>query len=343
MYPVGTERGHIQRVGAARVTHPRPSRVAIHGEVGDLAAPARVAVAHIVSPFPDLPGLGLALALEPGFPIERFGRTWRVELGADALGAVQRLRRGTPKSASEIPSTLQGRLGFDKTTGVAPAWNEAAKRFEQREQHDGDVVPFVIRLRDLSVAFQRTSKVRRQSFIGALQRILRDASGDPRWKVDDRLTRLSWGQFKAEVSRVTEIAVTVGPTNPGWQGQELFQPFIEEVGAERAKIVMTGDILDIDSRPVDQARVHALDHEYGSLLVKGLTEDNVAMRFNSEDPVPILDTGAERRPDGLVAYETLEAAIEQADAIAEDIEQQTPSSPSERGSGEDESSAGHLD
>lgn len=304
--------------------------------------PAKIAVAHIVSPTPELLAGGLGLALGAGVPVERFGRTWRVELRDTGTETLLALRRGLADDAgspAEVPPTLSGRLGFDKTTGQAPAWNDRRNQFEVQSQHDGDVVPFVIRLSDLAVSFQRTSKIKRQSFIGAFQKILREVSQDDRWKVEDRLTLISWTQFTEEAERATQITIKVRPTNPGWPGQELLQPYIEETQGEKAKITINGDDLDLDSRPVEQARVHAIDYEYGELEVKGVNEEGIDVTFDSADPVPILDTESERSPDGSVPQRALIDAFAQADAITEEVEGRSRTSLDDDSTTEDQAEA----
>lgn len=284
-------------------------------------AKAKLTVARITSPAIDRPGKGLGDALVPGLPVERFNRTWRLEVSRSVLASL----RGAPsKTPSPAPTMIRGRLGFDKTTGEAPAWDETAEAFVVRTQHDGDVVPFVIRLSDLTVAFQRTSKIHRQSFIGAMQKLLREGGQNDKWKVDDRLTRRAWEEFVTEVTVVTEVRIVVRPTNPGWAGQDLYQPFIDELGGDLATIIVKGDSLDLDSRPLIQAREHAIAHDYGDLTVKGANADGTEVRFDSDDAVPILDTSSDRPPGGEVSHEVLEHALEQADEIASDRQKAAP-------------------
>lgn len=266
---------------------------------------ARVTVARIDSPLSSSLDQGLGTALNAGWPVERYNRTWRLELGQEIIEAI---RRGLA-----LPRRIPGRLGFDKTTGIAPAWDDSEKRFVARSQHDGDVVPFLLRTSDLTVAFQRTSKIRRQSFIGALQLILRDSSDNDAWSVRDLTTDRSWEEFRATAAVVTEVTITVMPTNPGWDGQELFEPYIDEMGGQRARITVTGEELDLDSSPIQQAMTHALENEYGELKANGRTDSGETVRFDSDEPVPALDEVAERTPDGEVGYESLAQVLDEFD------------------------------
>lgn len=271
---------------------------------------ARVTIARIESPYMERKDRGLGLALVPGLPIERFNRTWRLEVSREIVAAA--------RDNQSVPALIPGRLGFDKTTGEAPAWDEKEERFVPLRQHDGDVVPFLIRTSDMSVAFQRTSKIKRQSFIGAFQRLLREGSVDDAWLVRDRTTERSWDQFQLETVRVTEVTIVVRPTNPGWAGQELFQPYIDEMGGETARITVRGDDLDINSEPIEQARTHAIEKHYGALEAKGVTESGAPVAFDSDDPVPIIDTSVERGPDGTVSYESLSETLERVDRLDEE-------------------------
>lgn len=266
--------------------------------------PARVTIARIESPYADRTDKGLGAALVPGLPVERYGRTWRIEIDPTVM---QRVRDGDP------PNRMAGRLGYDKTTGEAPAWDEQAERFVPTRQHDGDVVPFLVRLSDLSVAFQRTAKIRRQSFIGALQLLLREGAQSEAWSVVDRTTSRTWAEFERAVEKVTRVRIVIGPTNPGWRGQELFEPYIEDMGGDEAVITIKGDDLDLDSDPIAQARTHAIQHDYGELEVKGVTADGAQVAFDSGDPVPIVDIDVTRDTDGSVDYSALNDALNRMD------------------------------
>lgn len=268
---------------------------------------ARVTVARIESPYPQRGDKGLGIALVPGLPIDRFNRTWRIEVAPDIVIVARDEQR--------VPAHIRGRLGYDKTTGEAPAWDEKAARFIPQRQHDGDVVPFVIRTSDLSVAFQRTSKIKRQSFIGAFQKLLREGSQNDGWLVRDRTTTRSWEDFRSKAVRITEVVIVVRPTNPGWAGQELFEPYIEELGGDLAKITVAGEDLNLDSGPVEQAKTHALENDYGALEVKGETADGAPVKFDSDDPVPVLDASVERGAEGDVAYDALEDALRRLDEL----------------------------
>lgn len=264
----------------------------------------RVTVARIFSPRPERRDRGLARAIVPGLPIDRYGRTWRIEMSRAHLESLR-------KNARSV-THLRGRLGFDKTTGAAPSWNDKQNAFVEVRQHDGDVVPFSIRLSDLSIAFQRTSKIKRQSFIGSFQRLLREGDGDEGWTVEDLLTKLSYEDFRARAATIEQVTIVVRPTNPGWSGQELFEPYIEALHGEEARITVKGIDLDLDSEPIEQALVHAVDHDYGELMIKAKNEDGIPIQFDSEDPVPVVDQSANRPTGGEVSYDDLEAAIENA-------------------------------
>jgi hypothetical protein len=286
-------------------------------------AKARITLAQIQSPVHDRFRHGIGEALIPGLPIIRYGRTWRPEIARDQI---DRLR-----DPDERVEYVTGRLGFDKTTGEAPAWDETSKEFRSRVQHDGDVVPFLLRLSDLTVSFQRTSKIKRQSFIGALQSLLREGSQDDGWKVADLLASIGWTEFKSQVAITQRVTVVVRPTNPGWAGQDLYEPYIEELGGDETKIVVKGNNLNLDSRPIEQARRHAIENGYGELSVEGETQDGSEIAFDSGDPVPLVDTYAERQSDGRVSTESLFEALHRIDEVRENGAaggQEDPRSPS---------------
>ena len=301
-----------QREDDHRVGHPRIGRrltlfFAYVEKRRHAVIAARVTVARIESPYRTRKDKGLGVALVPGLPVDRFNRTWRLEVDRNVMR--------TLRASERIPSQVRGRLGFDKVTGEAPAWNEDLGQFVPLPQHDGGVVPFLIRTSDLSVAFQRTSKIKRQSFIGALQKLLREGSGNDNWLVRDWATERSWEEFRATAVRVTEVTIIVMPTNPGWAGQKLFQPYIDELGGEKAKITVTGDDLDLDSTPIEQAKTHAIERGYGELEAKGITSTGAAVRFDSDDTVPVIDSSVERGREGEVPYEALQETLERLDEL----------------------------
>ncbi|HSH79344.1 MAG TPA: hypothetical protein VLA19_12530 [Herpetosiphonaceae bacterium] len=105
------------------------------------------------------------------------------------------------------------------------------------------------------------------------------------------------------------------PTNPGWAGQELFQPYIEDLGGDRAKIVVTGDDLDLDSEPIAQARTHALERDYGELEAKGVTGTGATIKFDSDETVPVIEAIVERGAEGEVPYEALQETLDRLDEL----------------------------
>src|SRR5215467_7041745 len=111
------------------------------------------------------PGLSLSSLLVPGATTERYRRIWHV---------------GRTDRESEV---IYGRLGFEGS-GVADLWSEQQLDFEETTTPAGVAAPFAISMTTLALVFQtRGQDIKVTSFTGALQGILRDASGQD-WSVE---------------------------------------------------------------------------------------------------------------------------------------------------------------
>jgi hypothetical protein len=147
--------------------------------------------------------------LVPGASTERYNRIWHV-------------------GRTEVDDGFFfGRLGFEGS-GTADLWNEEERDFEEARTPAGVAAPFAIELSNLKLVFQtRGQDIRVTSFIGAMQGILRDASGQD-WRIETAKTEMSFRQWRATVERVTQMRFHIEPPNPNYQGRPTLQPGIRQ-------------------------------------------------------------------------------------------------------------------
>jgi len=193
-------------------------------------------------------------ALRAGTQVERHNRLWR-------MGQVREER-----------GVLYGRIGFEAAGSLTEVWNEAKKDFEDAVFPSGVTSPFGLRLDDLVIVFQlRGNTIRRQSFAGALQALMRIASGS-RWLVEPIQRRVPFSDWQASVERIVEMRFRLERPNPHYGGRDMVESIIEDTGSEMADMVLRAsedslDGLNIDSDFVTQAVEHAL--LYGDLKATG--------------------------------------------------------------------------
>jgi hypothetical protein len=153
----------------------------------------------------DEPRAQLVHILEPGASTERYNRVWHV---------------GRTSVDGDI---LFGRLGFEGSA-AADLWNEEDKDFEGARTPSGVAAPFAIQLSDFRLVFQtRSQDIRVTSFTGAMQGILRDASGQD-WRIETARSEMSFNQWRQTVDRVTQMRFNVEPPNPNYQDRPDLVP-----------------------------------------------------------------------------------------------------------------------
>jgi hypothetical protein len=194
----------------------------------------------------------LTQALVPGASVDRYGRTWRIG------------------HTSTDGNRLLGRIGFEgeRQTFI---WDEQAKDFVPGPTPNGLVVPFVINLDSLRVVFHvRPPLIRARSFTGALEGILRYATGDD-WRVEPVTRHVSFEEWRATVSRVTRMYFHVEPPNPNWEGRPQLQSLMSRLGdLDSADFLFVAESgVQTDDELVKELVDHVYRRHYGRSTADG--------------------------------------------------------------------------
>jgi hypothetical protein len=204
--------------------------------------------------------------LVPGASTERYQRLWHV---------------GRTEVEEGI---LYGRLGFEGT-GTADLWNDQDKDFEEAHTPAGVASPFAVNLDNLDLVFQtRGQDIRVTSFTGAMQGILRDASGED-WRVESPRTQMSFNEWRATVTKVTQMRFTLEPPNPNYEGRPDLERLIAGANLSAAALILRSDVgVMTDSQIVLELLDH-VDHGYGSSVAVGdrpINGETVESVYSSE-------------------------------------------------------------
>lgn len=240
----------------------------------------KVARAQIIPPaqqslFQETPGAELIRLLVPGASTERYQRVWHV-------------------GRTEVEEDyLYGRLGFE-STGSADLWNDERKDFEEASTPAGVASPFAINLTNLGLAFQtRGQDIRVTSFIGAMRGILRDASGQD-WAIETARTHMSFSEWRATVTRVTQMRFALEPPNPNYEGRPDLERLIAGASLSAADLTLRSDNgIITDSQIVVELLDH-VDRGYGRSVAVGerpingeIVESVYSSELNGETEVAI--------------------------------------------------------
>ena len=216
-----------------------------------------------------------------GTSAERHNRVWR--MGQRALGE----------------DFLLGRLGFTNADTPTEIWDEERKDFVEAAYPNGFTSPFAIRISDLVVSFQlRSGHIKFQSFAGALQALMREASGDA-WRVEALNKPITFERWRASVDRVLTMNFTLWPPNPNYKGRPLIKEVIAKTSSDQLRFIFTADPddllgLDTDADFLRQAVTHAAKG-YGDFRAVGERPDDEGdvrrVKFDSKlgetDVVPV--------------------------------------------------------
>lgn len=217
----------------------------------------RVAFGRIVRDANELPTDSLdelRLALAPGTMTERHRRVWR-------MGQTR-----------EDDGVIFGRIGFQSRGSVTEVWNAEKNDFEEQVFPSGVTSPFAIRTADFRIAFQlRGGTIRRQSFVGAFQALLREASRS-RWIVESLRREVAFSEWRHEVDRIVSMRFRLERPNPHYGDRDFVRELVYGTGSAMASILLRthdDDLsgLDVDSDFVSQAVEHA--STYGTFRAVG--------------------------------------------------------------------------
>jgi hypothetical protein len=263
----------------------------------------KVARARVIPPqqpslFEPDPGDEVRRILVPGASTERYGRIWHV---------------GRTEVEDGI---LYGRLGFEGS-GLADLWSEDDKDFQETRTPAGVAAPFAIQLTGLRMVFQtRGQDIRVTSFVGAMQGILRDATGQS-WRIETDRREVTFAQWRSTVEKVTQMRFTVEPPNPNYEGRPDLERLIEGASLSAAEIVLRsedGIVTDADivTQLLDHAeRGYGRDVAVGERTVDGEVVESVySSELHGETEVAVRPANPET---GEVERETLRQELTRAD------------------------------
>jgi hypothetical protein len=239
--------------------------------------------------------LQLERAIVAGTSAERHNRLWRMGQRSIQDGHVL------------------GRLGFTNAEAPTEVWDDSKKDFVEAAYPNGYTSPFAIRISDLVVSFQlRSGQIKFQSFAGALQALMREASHEA-WRVHPLTRPVTFEKWRQSVDRVVTMTFTLHPPNPNYKGRPLIREAIGATAAEQLRIVASADQddlegLDTDAAFIKQAIMHA-ERGYGAFRAVGERTDDDGhlrrVRFDEEvgetDVVPV----SADPETGEVSFETL--------------------------------------
>lgn len=249
----------------------------------------------------------LQSAIRAGTAAERHGREWR--MGQHSVDEAY----------------LYGRLGFMHAHAPTEVWSDTATDFVDEAFPSGFTSPFAVRISDLVVAFQlRSGHIKRQSFAGALQALMRTASGDA-WQVVPMVRPITFERWRASVSRVTTMSFKLQPPNPNYKGRPLVQSVIKGAGADMVTFVLRAGAddlagLDTEAEFLRQAVSHA-EKGYGKFAAVGERTDDGGkasmVHFDGDAGESAVVQVAVDPETGEVAHETLRDEIAERPAELE--------------------------
>ena len=211
------------------------------------------------------PDLAEALdeALEPGKHIFRHKRKWRL--------TQHQIEDGW----------MSGRLGFDSQS-AAGLWNEQRKDYET--VRPSQITPWVIDTRTGRVAFElKGGTIKPESFRGTFQALLNEEATVFHWRVTlEEQSYPSWEEWKASVSRITNVRAKMTVPNPRYGGQ-LVEHLFEDAKLSAATLAVQGDNVDLDD---SELLKESIDHakRYGRIRAKGVSgPDGKKEEWRSEE------------------------------------------------------------
>jgi hypothetical protein len=264
--------------------------------VGELPRPpeARIQFAKVEPTTIAIADLADAIreSLVPGTATERYERIWRMG------------------QFDEVDNYVFGRIGFE-AAGVTELWNADINDFQEARLPAGTTAPFALNLDLGELAFQRrpSKGIRPQSFVGAFQALLNDASAFTSWRVRQESRKVEWGDWVASVDRLTQLRFRLERPNPDWKGRERVEAIIEGANAALMDAVLQADDNALDGLDISDATVHQfIEHasKYGRFQAEAerVGEADPVIWHSDEEVVPERridadpETG-EARPDGL--------------------------------------------
>lgn len=232
-------------------------------------------------------------ALVLGASTSRYGRDWR-------LGGLA--RNGT---------MFTGRVGFERAFKHTELWDEDAQDFLTRVLREGATSPFALDARSMIIAFQLRSspQIKRRSFTGAFEALLREGSQREGWHVMPLTKETTLEDFAERVEVLTQFKVRVLRPNPDYKNRRRLSELMERTKAETLDIAaQSNEGVELDDPTVQEAIAHA-DAGYGHYLAKGTEQGNtVGFDSRTDEAPPEVQTSAVDAGTGEVALSELEMA-----------------------------------
>ncbi|MGW4942999.1 hypothetical protein ACWEOZ_15600 [Actinoplanes sp. NPDC004185] len=189
-------------------------------------------------------------AFQAGYPLERYRRLWRFG------------------QTHEVNSCIRGHLGYGREKNAA-LWDLNKQDFANAPVPNGAAAPFVIRLSDFTVVFQPKPDLRLNSFIGALQAMIRTQTRETGWRVAPLTGEVSFDDWRTQIDLVTRVRFRMTRSGSE-QTQSRLIALLGESGADLASVELrAADGLET-SAPLVIELAHLAESGYGEFAAKGL-------------------------------------------------------------------------
>ncbi|WP_433374013.1 hypothetical protein ACQPZX_03060 [Actinoplanes sp. CA-142083] len=231
---------------------PAVGRVARAG----IAEPQGLALFGLPNGSPTLsirPADSLRSALQAGYPLERYRRLWR-------FGRTR-----------ELDGCIRGHLGYEREKN-ATLWDRTKQDFAKAPVPNGSAAPFMIRLSDLTVVFQPKPDLRLDSFIGALQAMIRTQTRETGWRVASLTGEVSFDEWRSRVDLVTRIRFRMRKSGSR-QTQSRLIALLTEPGSDLATVELRAAEGLETSAPLVVELANLAESGYGEFAAKGVTGD----------------------------------------------------------------------
>ncbi|MDX6622845.1 MAG: hypothetical protein QOE75_777 [Solirubrobacterales bacterium] len=193
-----------------------------------------------------------------------------------------------------------GRIGF-QTSAMAELWDEEANDFREHARPLGLTSPFAIDPVEMRVAFQlRGKEIQANSFTGALQALLNEASQGDRWRVSRDTRQVPLEAWAESVDRVRTVLLTLRRPNPHYGSRQTIRDLIEGTNAGTVQFAAHAEVNDpqgIDlSDPLVKEGIEHAHQNYGEVRITGETNGEQS-QWTSEDDSASEIRVAEADPD----------------------------------------------
>lgn len=237
----------------------------------------------------------LRSALNAGVPLERYRRLWRFG------------------QTHEVDGCLRGHLGYEREKN-ATLWDLTKQDFTKASVPNGAAAPFMIRLSDLTVVFQPKPDLRIDSFIGALQAMIRTQTGETGetgWRVTPLTGEVSFTEWRDHIDLVTRVRLRLTRPGPGTTESGLVAS-IAESGSDLATVELRAAEGLKASAPLVNELARLAEEGYGEFAAKGIAGEafGAVREWNSNLRGETIITDVEVEAEsGEASWKTLDAQL----------------------------------